>query len=75
MSPFFNINIAKKAAVFSALLTIAFATRAQGAAAPSGGQTNWLEILLVATALVLLFVIYGMGQVLLILGKKLNAKI
>lgn len=74
MSPLFNNSIQKKAAVFSALLTIAFATRAQGAAAPSGGSFNWLEILLVAAALVLLFVIWGMGQVLLILGKKLNAK-
>lgn len=74
MTPLFNINIRKKAAALSALLTIAFATRAQEAAAPSGGQTNWLEILLVLTAFVLLFVIWGMGQVLLILGKRLNAK-
>ena len=74
MTPLFNINIRKKAAALSALLTIAFATRAQEAAAPSGGQTNWLEVLLVLTALVLLFVIWGMGQVLLILGKRLNAK-
>lgn len=74
MSSLFKINITKKVAVFSALLTIAFATRAQEAAAPSGGNTNWLEILLVAAAIVLLFVIWGMGQVLLILGKKLNDK-
>jgi cytochrome c oxidase cbb3-type subunit 3 len=74
MSSLFNVNITKKVAVFSALLTIAFATRAQGAAAPSGGNANLLEILLIAAAIVLLFVIWGMGQVLLILGKKLNAK-
>lgn len=74
MTPLFNVNIRKKAAVLSALLTIAFATRAQEAAAPSGGQTNWLEILLLLAATVLLFVIWGMGQVLLVLGKRLNAK-
>lgn len=68
-------GLKRKAAVLSALLTITFATTAQEAAAsPSGGTTNWLEILLVFSAVVLLFVIWGMGQVLLILGKQLNIK-
>ena len=74
MSPLSINNIGKKVAAFSALFTITFATRAQDAAAPSGGHTNWLELLLVVAAIVLLFVIYGMGQVLLVLGKRLNAK-
>jgi cytochrome c oxidase cbb3-type subunit III len=68
-------GLKRKAAVLSALLTVTFATTAQEAAAsPSGGTTNWLEILLVFLAVVLLFVIWGMGQVLLILGKQLNNK-
>jgi cytochrome c oxidase cbb3-type subunit 3 len=68
-------GLKRKAAVLSALLTITFATTAQEAAAsPSGDTVNWLEILLVISAVVLLFVIWGMGQVLLILGKQLNNK-
>lgn len=74
MSRTFKNSLPKKAAVFPALLTIAFAARAQEAAAPSGGQTNWLEILLIISSIVLLFVIWGMGQVILILGRKLVAK-
>lgn len=68
-------GIKRKAAVLSALLTITFATYAQDAAAnASGTSINWLEILLIATAIVLVFVIWGMGQVVLILGKKLHEK-
>jgi cytochrome c oxidase cbb3-type subunit 3 len=68
-------GLKRKAAVTSALLTITFATTAQETAAtPSGDSVNWLEILLVISAIVLLLVIWGMGQVLLILGKKLNEK-
>jgi cytochrome c oxidase cbb3-type subunit 3 len=68
-------GLKRKAAVLSALLTITFATTAQEAAAsPSGDTVNWLEILLVISAVVLLFVIWGLGQVLLILGKQLNNK-
>lgn len=68
-------GIKRKAAVLSALLTITFATYAQDAAATASGSTiNWLEILLIATAIVLVFVIWGMGQVVLILGKKLHEK-
>lgn len=68
-------GLKRKAAVLSALLTITFATTAQEAAAsPSGGTVNWLEILLVISAVVLLFVIWGLGQVLLVLGKQLNNK-
>ncbi len=68
-------GLKRKAAVLSALLTVAFATTAQEAAAsPSGDTVNWLEILLVISAVVLLFVIWGMGQVLLILGRQLNNK-
>jgi cytochrome c oxidase cbb3-type subunit III len=74
MSPLFNSTIGKKVAVFFVLFTIAFATRAQEAAAPSGDNINWLEILLVITAIVLLLVIWGMGQIMLVLGKRLNAK-
>jgi cytochrome c oxidase cbb3-type subunit 3 len=65
----------RKAAVTSALLTITFATTAQEpAATPSGGSVNMLEVLLILAAFVLLFVIWGLGQVLLLLGKKLNEK-
>lgn len=68
-------GLKRKAAVSSALLTITFATTAQDAAAPpSGGSVNWLEFLLVLAAIVLLFVIWGLGQVLLMLGKQLNEK-
>lgn len=68
-------GLKRKAAVTSALLTITFATTAQGpAASPSGGSANMLEILLILAAFVLLFVIWGMGQVLLMLGRKLNEK-
>lgn len=74
MSRTFKYSLPKKAAVFPAILTMAFAARAQEAAAPSGGQANWLEILLIIASIVLLFVIWGMGQVILILGKKLVAK-
>ena len=68
-------GIKRKAAVLFALLTITFATQAQDAAATASGSTiNWLEVLLIATAIVLVFVIWGMGQVVLILGKKLHEK-
>jgi cytochrome c oxidase cbb3-type subunit 3 len=70
-----SINGSKrKAAVLSALLTITFATTAQETAATPSGGANWLEILLILSAVVLLVVIWGMGQVLLILGKQLIQK-
>jgi len=66
--------IRKKLAVSSALLIVTLTSKAQETAAPGAPQTNWLEVLLIASAIVLLFVIWSMGQVLLILAKKLNAK-
>jgi cytochrome c oxidase cbb3-type subunit 3 len=68
-------GLKRKAAVTSALLTVTFATTAQGpAATPPGDSVNMLEVLLILAAFVLLFVIWGLGQVLLLLGKKLNEK-
>jgi cytochrome c oxidase cbb3-type subunit 3 len=68
-------GLKRKAAVLSALLTVTFATTAQETAAtPSGDSVNMLEVLLLLAAFVLLFVIWGLGQVLLLLGKKLNEK-
>lgn len=70
----FQYRNMKKLAAAIASLTITFATQAQSAAAPQGENMNWLEILLVLTAVVLVFVIWGLGQVLITLGKKLNQK-
>ncbi len=68
-------GLKRKAAALSALLTVTFATTAQETAAtPSGGSVNMLEVLLILAAFVLLFVIWGLGQVLLLLGKQLNEK-
>ncbi|MFZ9661459.1 MAG: cbb3-type cytochrome c oxidase N-terminal domain-containing protein [Chitinophagaceae bacterium] len=64
----------KKLVAAIASLTITFATQAQSAATPSGENMNWLEILLVLTAIVLLVVIWGLGQVLITIGKQLNEK-
>lgn len=71
-----HINGSKrKAAALSALLTITFATTAQEtAASPSGESVNWLAILLILSAVVLIMVIWGMGQVLLVLSRQLNEK-
>jgi cytochrome c oxidase cbb3-type subunit 3 len=61
--------------------TIAFLVLALTAGAKGGGTgpaadtaTNWLEVLLVFIAIVLLLVIWGLGQVLLTFGKQLNDK-
>jgi cytochrome c oxidase cbb3-type subunit 3 len=64
----------KKAAAITASLTVTFATQAQTAAAPTGGSVNWLLILLVIVAVVLLMVIWGLGQIILMLGRQLNDK-
>ena len=64
----------RKAAALSASLIVSFATQAQTAAAPQGGSVNWLLILLVIVAVVMLMVIWGLGQVILMLGKQLNEK-
>ncbi len=64
----------KKAAALSASLIVTFATQAQDAAAPQGGGVNWLLILLVIVAVVLLMVIWGLGQIILMLGRQLNDK-
>ena len=73
---FFRIHTSTRTAVFfSAFLLLGLTGWAQGSAGPgSGSSLNWLEILLVATAIVLVFVIWGMGQVLLVLGKKIQEK-
>lgn len=68
-------GIKRKAAVLSVFLPYTLATYAQDTAAPSSGSSvNWLEILLVATSIVLLFVIWGLGQVVMVLGKQLYEK-
>jgi cytochrome c oxidase cbb3-type subunit 3 len=70
----FKHKTLKKAATLSASLIVAFASHAQTVAAPSGGGVNWLLILLVIVALVLLMVIWGLGQIILMLGRQLNDK-
>ncbi len=70
----FNYKNLKKAAALSATLILSFATMAQDAAAPQGGSVNWLLILLVIVAVVMLMVIWGLGQVILMLGRQLNEK-
>jgi len=70
----FKHRTLKKAATLSASLIVAFASHAQTVAAPSGGGVNWLLILLVIVALVLLLVIWGLGQIILMLGRQLNDK-
>lgn len=68
-------GIKRKAAAILALLLLTFVTHAQDTAANvSSSSVNWLEILLIATAVVLVFVIWGMAQVVLILAKKIHEK-
>jgi len=71
-----NYKTLKKAAALPATLLVSFAVHAQDVAAPSGGETpvNWLLILLVFVSIVLLVVIYGLGQVILLLGRQMILK-
>jgi cytochrome c oxidase cbb3-type subunit 3 len=48
--------------------------RGGGVSPEAKPPTNWLEMLLVFTALVLLFVIWGLGQALLAFARQLSAK-
>jgi cytochrome c oxidase cbb3-type subunit 3 len=48
--------------------------RGGGVSPETKPQTNWLEMLMIFTALVLLFVIWGLGQALLAFARQLSAK-
>ncbi|NDC76778.1 MAG: hypothetical protein EBZ67_02720 [Chitinophagia bacterium] len=58
-------------ALLSALTSLA---RGGGVAPSTQPQTNWLEMLLIFIAIVLLFVIWGLGQALLAFARQLSAK-
>jgi cytochrome c oxidase cbb3-type subunit III len=66
----------KKILASGIFLLAALTTMAKGGGTAPGLQTstNWLEILLVFVAVILLVVIWGLGQVLLTLNKKLLEK-
>jgi cytochrome c oxidase cbb3-type subunit 3 len=66
----------KPFAAIAAFMLLAFTASAKGGGTgpATDSATNWLEVLLVFTAVVLLLVIWGLGQVLLTFGKQLNDK-
>jgi cytochrome c oxidase cbb3-type subunit 3 len=67
-------NILKTAVAVIAPLALALTAQAKGGGTgpEADSPTNWLAVLLVFTAVVLLLVIWGLGQVLLTLGKQIN---
>ena len=66
----------KPSSAIAAFLVLALSASAKGGGTGPAADTatNWLEVLLVFTAVVLLLVIWGLGQVLLTFGKQLNDK-
>ena len=56
------------------LPAIGLLAKGGGTAPATGAETNWLEILLVFTAIVLLLVIWGLGQTLLTFSRQLLAR-
>jgi cytochrome c oxidase cbb3-type subunit 3 len=69
-------NILRTVAAVIAPLALALTAQAKGGGTgpATDSPTNWLAALLVFTAIVLLLVIWGLGQVLLTFGKQLNEK-
>ena len=69
-------NPIKPSIALVASLVLAFSAQAKGGgtAPEANAPTNWLAALLVFTAVVLLFVIWGLGQVLLTFAKQLQDK-
>ena len=62
------------ASVFLLLPALTLLAKGGGTAPETESSTNWLAILLVFVAVVLMFVIWGLGQVLLTLNKQLLQK-
>lgn len=62
------------AGLSSILAPMSVLARGGGVAPEAKPPTNWLEMLLIFTALVLLFVIWGMGQALLAFARQLSLK-
>jgi cytochrome c oxidase cbb3-type subunit III len=72
----FQHQIMKKimASVFLLLPALTLLAKGGGTAPETASSTNWLAILLVFVAVILLVVIWGLGQVLLTLNKQLLQK-
>jgi hypothetical protein len=64
----------KKRILLPLSILMATVASAQDAAAESGTGTNYLEVFLGIVAVVLAFVIWGLGNVLIALAKNLVAK-
>jgi cytochrome c oxidase cbb3-type subunit 3 len=73
--PFQHINM-KKISSLGLMLCSALGVFAKGGgkAPTTGSETNWLEMLLIFTAVVLLLVIWGLGQTVLTLSRQVMEK-